>query len=130
MTAWEVKDCLSHLTVWDETEENEILSMCKASLKEVEAMLSSDADRSDARIASAAACDAYYKLTIKRSFASEDSEVTNFKAGDVSITQNSKDRTKELSNAEKLYERAFKNIIPLCQDNGFAFENVKIKVML
>ncbi len=130
MTAWEVKDYLSYLTVWDEADESEILSLCKASLKEVEAMLKADADRTDVRIASAAAGIAYYKLTLKRSFSYSDDGITSFKAGDVSITQNSKDRTKELSDAEKLYEKALNSIIPLCQDNGFAFENVKIKVML
>lgn len=131
MTAWEVKDYLSHLTVWDEADEDDILSLCKTSLKEIEAMLKADADRTDVRIASAAACVAYYKLTVKRNFSSDDNDgFTSFKAGDVSITQNSKDRTKELANAEKLYEKAFQSIIPLCTDNGFAFENIRIKVTL
>ncbi len=130
MTAWEVKDYLSHLTYWDENEEEEILSLCKASLNEINSMLKADADRADARIASAAAANAYYKLSLKRSFSSSQEEFTSFKAGDVSITQgNQKQSEKILDKAEKLYHEALRSIIPLCQDNGFAFENVKIKVI-
>ena len=88
-------------------------------------------DRADARIASAAAANAYYKLSLKRSFSSSQEEFTSFKAGDVSITQgNSQNRSEKiLDKAEKLYNEALRSIIPLCQDNGFAFENVKIKVI-
>ncbi len=87
MTAWEVKDYLSHLTSWEENEEENILSLCKASLNEITSMLKADADRADARIASAAAANAYYKLSLKRSFSSSQEEFTSFKAGDISITQ-------------------------------------------
>lgn len=129
MTAWEVMDSLSLLTQWDESEKENILALCKASLKEIEAMLKRDADRSDVRIACAAAANAYYKLSLRLSFAAPKEEITNFKAGDVSITQGSSDNSqKQLDKAEKLYLQALQNIIPLCQDNGFAFENVKIKV--
>lgn len=128
MTAWEVKDYLSHLTEWKKNAEEEILALCKASLKEIEAMLKPDADRTDVRIASAAAAVAYYKLTLKRSFSAENEEITSFKAGDVSITQSSKNNTKQLDKAEALYSKAFESIIPLCKDNSFAFENILIKV--
>lgn len=130
MTAWEVKDYLSHLTSWEENEEEKILSLCKASLNEITSMLKADADRADARIACAAAANAYYKLSLRRSFSSSQEEFTSFKAGDVSITQgNQKQSEKILDKAEKLYHEALRSIIPLCQDNGFAFENVKIKVI-
>lgn len=129
MTAWEVMDSLSLLTQWDESEKDSILALCKASLKEIEATLKRDADRSDVRIACAAAANAYYKLSLRLSFSVPKEEITNFKAGDVSITQGSSDNSqKQLDKAEKLYLQALQNIIPLCQDNGFAFENVKIKV--
>ena len=129
MTAWEVMDSLSHLTTWDESEKDNILALCKASLKEIEAMLKADADRSDIRIAVAAAANAYYKMSIRLSFSAQDSEITNFKAGDVSITQGSANNYKQqLERAEKLCAQALNNIVPLCQDNGFAFENIVIKV--
>lgn len=131
MTAWEVKDYLSDLTCWGEEEEEKILALCKSSLNEIESMLKADADRSDARISAVAAAKAYYKLSIKRSSSSETDGITSFKAGDVSITQNSTgNSSKILDKAEKLYHEALQVLIPLCQDNGFAFENVKIKVML
>lgn len=130
MTAWEIKEALSFLTEWNEDEDDTILALCKSSLKEVEAMLKADADRSDARISAAAAANAYCKLALKRSFSADKEEITSFKAGDVSITQNTSNNEKFLERAEKLYENALQSLIPLCKDEGFAFENVKIKVML
>ncbi len=130
MTAWEVKDYLAHLTQWEAEDEESIIALCKASLKEIEARLRDNIDRTDARIASAAAATAYYKLTLKRSFSSQGDEITSFSAGDVRITQSSADNTKQLDNAERLYKEALESIIPLCEDNGFAFENVLIKVKI
>ncbi len=128
MTAWEVKDYLSYLTGWETDEEDKILSLCKASLKEIEARLKADADRTDARIAAAAAATAYYKLILKRSGTSQGEEVTSFSAGDVSITQSSHDSEKLTEKARALYKEALESIIPLCADNSFAFENVLIRV--
>lgn len=130
MTAWEVKDSLAELTVWEDNEDESILSLCKSSLKEIEAMLKADADRTDVRIASAAAALAYYKLSVKKSFSSDSEDVTSFKAGDVSITQSRADTSRMLDKAEKLYRNALESIIPLCTDNGFAFENIIIKVKI
>lgn len=130
MTAWEVKDSLAELTVWEDNEDESILSLCKSSLKEIEAMLKADADRTDVRIASAAAALAYYKLSVKKSFSSDSEDVTSFKAGDVSITQSRADTSRMLDKAEVLYRNALEAIIPLCTDNGFAFENIVIKVKI
>lgn len=129
MTAWEVKEYLGHLTEIEESEQENTLELCKASLREIEAMLKVDADRNDARIASAAASLAFYKMSLKRSFSSSE-EITSFKAGDVSITQDTGGSSKQLERAEKLYSEALKSIIPLCTDNGFAFENIKIRVRI
>ena len=129
MTGWEVKEYLGQLTSWEDSDEELILSLCKSALGEIDAMLKADADRNDVRIASAAASLAYYKLTIKRSFSAAD-EITSFKAGDVSITQGGGNGTKQLANAEKLYNEALKSILPLCTDNSFAFENILIRVKI
>ncbi len=129
MTAWDVKEYLIQLTEWDTSEDEGILALCKTSLNEIEARLSATADRSDARISAAAAAIAYFKLTLKRSFGTSGGEVTSFTAGDVSITQNTADNSKQqLENAQKLYEKALESIAPLCEDNSFAFENILIKV--
>lgn len=130
MTAWEVKDYLAELTVWEDNEDEKMLSLCKTSLKEIEAMLKPEADRTDMRIASAAAALAYYKLSLKRSFTADGEDITSFKAGDVSITQSRADTTRMLDKAETLYRNALEVIIPLCTDNGFAFENILIKVKI
>ncbi len=130
MTAWEVKDSLSQLTGWESSEEENILSLCKTCLKEIEAMLKPDADRTDIRIAAVAAALAYYKLSLKRSFSTDAEEITNFKAGDVSITQSKADTSRLTDKAEAHYRKALESILPLCRDNGFAFENILIKVKI
>ncbi|MBR6531228.1 MAG: hypothetical protein IKT61_01850 [Clostridia bacterium] len=130
MTAWEVKDYLAQLTDWEDSQEENILALCRACLKEIEAMLRPDAEHTDVRIAAAAASLAYYKLMLKRSTTENSEEITNFKAGDVSITQTNADSSKLLDRAEKLYRDALGSIIPLCRDNGFAFRNVLIKVKI
>ncbi|MBP3447111.1 MAG: hypothetical protein J6K64_07530 [Clostridia bacterium] len=129
VTAWEVKEYLGHLTVIEESVQEEVLDLCRTSLREIEARLKSDADRNDVRIASAAAALAFYKMLLKKTFSYSD-EITSFKAGDVSITQNTGENSKQLEKAEKLYSEALKNIIPLCTDNSFAFENIKIQVKI
>lgn len=130
MTAWEVRDYLAELTVWEDNEDDSMLSLCKTSLKEIEAMLKPEADRTDMRIASVAAALAYYKLSLKRSFNADGEDITSFKAGDVSIKQSRADTTRMLDKAETLYRNALEGIIPLCTDNGFAFENILIKVKI
>lgn len=130
MTAWEVKDSLSQLTDWESSEEENILSLCKACLKEIEALLKPDADCTDIRIASAAAALAYYKLSLKRSFRSEEEAITSFKAGDVSITQSKADVSRLADKAESHYRKSLESILPLCKDTGFAFENILIKVKI
>ncbi len=129
MTAWEVKEYLGYLTEIEQSAQDEALELCRASLREIEAMLKSDADRNDVRIASVAASLAFYKMSLKRSFSSSE-EITAFKAGDVSITQNTGGNDKQLERAEKLYSEALKSIIPLCTDSSFAFENIKIQVKI
>lgn len=130
MTAWEVKDSLSQLTGWENSEEDSILTLCKTCLKEIEAMLKPDADPTDIRIAAVAAALAYYKLSLKRSFCENEEEITSFKAGDVSITQTRADISRLADKAEAHYRKSLEAILPLCRDNGFAFENILIKVKI
>ena len=130
MTAWEVKDSLSQLTVWDASDDESILDLCKACLKEIEALLRPDADHTDIRIAVTAAALAYYKLSLKRSFNADAEEITSFKAGDVSLTQSKADTSRMIDKAESHYHKALEGLLPLCRDNSFAFENILIKVKL
>lgn len=126
MSYWEVKDYLGELTSVSSFDEDEILSLCRSSLKEIEARLKSNADRNDIRIVAAAAGLAYYKLSLKQSQADGTSEITSFTAGDVSITQNKATKETQLKQAEDFYKKALESIIPMCQDNSFVFKQIRV----
>lgn len=126
MSRWEVKDYLAELTDISAYGEEEILPLCHSCLREIEAKLKSDADRHDFRITAAAAALAYYKLALKQSSLSEETGITSFKAGDVSVEQETRDNEKLLGKAECFYEKKMADIIPLCRDDNFAFNQIKV----
>lgn len=123
MSCWEVKDYLGELTDITAYGEDEILSLCRSCFKEIEAGLRPEADRTDIRITAAAAGLAFYKLALRKNDG-EETEITSFKAGDVSIEQNSGEKDKLLDRAEKFYEKKLLDIIPLCRDESFAFKTI------
>lgn len=127
MSCWEVKDYLGELTDISAYKEDEILPLCRSCIKEIESRLKPDADRSDYRVVAAAAGLAFYKLAMKKSSADSEAAVTDFKAGDVSIKQESKNNNEELlKKAESFYEKKTTELIPLCKDNCFAFNQIKV----
>lgn len=126
MSCWEVKDYLGELTDISAYKEEEILPLCRSCLKEIEAKLKPDADRNDYRIVSAAAGLAYYKLLLRQSSFASEANVTSFKAGDLSIEQENKDTEKLLSEAKDFYEKKMLEIIPLCRDDSFAFNQIRV----
>lgn len=126
MSYWEVKDYLGELTSVSSFDEDEIISLCRSSLKEIEARLKSNADKKDIRIIAAAAGLAYYKLSLKQSQSDGASEITSFSAGDVSITQNKASKENQLKQAEDFYKKALEGIIPMCQDNSFVFRQIRM----
>ena len=128
MSCWEVKDYLSELVAFKEEENELILPLCRSSLNEVEARLRADANRDDVRVSAAAAAIAYYKLMLRRSNDESGDSITDFKAGDVSITQEKGDISKQLEKAEKYRDSMLNDIIPLCEDNNFAFRQVEVKL--
>lgn len=125
MSCREVKDYLGELTDITVYEEELILNLCRSALKEIEAKLRSDVDRSDYRIVAASAALAHYKLVLKTSN-SDEFEMTSFKAGDVTIQQSTKEREKLLENVESFYEKKLIELIPLCRDDNFAFRQIKV----
>lgn len=125
MSYREVKDYLSELTDITTYAEEEILSLCRSALKEIDARLKVDADKSDYRIVAAAAALAHYKLVLKASN-SDELEMTSFKAGDVSIEQSTKEREMLLDKIEGFYEKKFLELAPLCRDDNFAFKQIKV----
>jgi len=130
MSCYEVKDSLCRLVDLTQTEAAGADALCRECLKEIAAGLKADADTEDARVTSAAAGLALYKLMLKRNSDSASDEVTSFKAGDVSISESKSDIRHGLENAESYFKQCYAKIVPLCVDNGFAFENVKVKVIV
>lgn len=126
MSCWEVKDYLGELTDISAYKEEEILPLCRSCIKEIESKLKPDADRKDFRVAAAAAGLAYYKLALKKSSMESEAGITSFKAGDVSIEQESKTVEDFLDRAKDFYEKKAADIIPLCKDDSFAFNQIKV----
>ncbi len=126
MSCWEVKDYLGELTDISAYKEEEILPLCRSCIKEIESKLKPDADRKDFRVVAAAAGLAYYKLALKKSSMESEAGITSFKAGDVSIEQESKTVEDFLDRAKDFYEKKAADIIPLCKDNSFAFNQIKV----
>ena len=113
MSCWEVKDYLGELTDISAYKEEEILPLCRSCIKEIESKLKPDADRKDFRVVAAAAGLAYYKLALKKSSMESEAGITSFKAGDVSIEQESKTVEDFLDRAKDFYEKKAADIIPL-----------------
>lgn len=126
MSCWEVKDYLGELTDISACKEEEILPLCRSCIKEIESKLKPDADRKDFRVVAAAAGLAYYKLALKKSSMESEAGITSFKAGDVSIEQESKTVEDFLDRAKDFYEKKAADIIPLCKDDSFAFNQIKV----
>lgn len=126
MSFWEVKDYLGELTDISAYKEEEILPLCRSCFKEIESKLKPDADRSDYRVIAASAGLAFYKLALKKASLDSESNITDFKAGDVSIKQESKSDDELLKKAESFYEKKTTELIPLCKDNSFAFNQIKV----
>lgn len=126
MSCWEVKDYLGELTDISAYKEEEILPLCRSCIKEIESKLKPDADRKDFRVVAAAAGLAYYKLALKKSSLESEAGITSFKAGDVSIEQESKTVEDFLDRAKDFYEKKAADIIPLCKDDSFAFNQIKV----
>ena len=115
MSCWEVKDYLGELTDISAYKEEEILPLCRSCIKEIESKLKPDA-----------AGLAYYKLALKKSSMESEAGITSFKAGDVSIEQESKTVEDFLDRAKDFYEKKAADIIPLCKDDSFAFNQIKV----
>ena len=126
MSCWEVKDYLGELTDISAYKEEEILPLCRSCIKEIESKLKPDADRKDFRVVAAAAGLAYYKLALKKSSMESEAGITSFKDGDVSIEQESKTVEDFLDRAKDFYEKKAADIIPLCKDDSFAFNQIKV----
>ena len=118
ITAWNVLSMLKELCTTDEENEEELLSLCSSALSTVENRLKDSADRSDMRIANAAAAVAFYNLTLKRV-----DSVSSFQAGDISISNSFSDKLKL---AQRLKDDALNEMYPLFKDEGFFVGSVEV----
>ncbi len=126
MSCWEVKDYLGELTDISVYKEDEILPLCRSCIKEIDSRLKPEADREDFRVIAAAAGLAYYKLALKKSSLESEPSITSFKAGDVSIEQDNKTVEDFLERAKDFYDKKAAELIPLCKDDSFAFNQIKV----
>ena len=113
---WDVLNRLRQFIAIDEEGAENALPLCVVNLKKIETLLRDDADKDDIRICEAAACMSYYDYTLR--LASEEENVTSFKAGDVTISRSVRSL---IEYASTLKEEALKALIPLLKDDGFVF---------
>lgn len=113
----EVLDVLQQLTEIEPSEIQAATDLCKIYLETTRLRLKDGSSNSDPRVIAAAAAEALYALCVRRYV--DSSQVSSFKAGDLSITQNSTDNNKKLTLAQQLRDKAETELIPLLKDNGF-----------
>ncbi len=123
---WEVTEALSLLTDIEEKEKEIAESICQHCLDEIVCILRPDVQQADPRIVAAAAGKAFYNLCIKRAWAQEESNMSSFKAGDLSISYNSVSSQEQLNSAKQIRDNAMAELMPLVSDNGFFFGKVDV----
>ncbi|MBQ8227561.1 MAG: hypothetical protein IJZ88_00960 [Clostridia bacterium] len=123
---WEVTEALSLLTDITQNEKETSETICRHCLEETLNLLRPDANQSDPRIVAAAAARAFYNLCIKRTWLQEESKMTSFKAGDLSVSYDSASVQEQLNSAKEIRDKAMLELTPLIADNGFYFGKVDI----
>ena len=123
---WEVTDSLSLLTDIDDGEKETVEAICQRALDEINSKLKPDVEQTDTRITSAAASLAFYNLCVKRLSLQDETNMSSFKAGDLSVSYNTADPKEQLSLAKEIRDKAMIDLIPLLADNGFYFGKVDI----
>lgn len=121
----DVLDVLKQLTDVSETESRTVTDLCRQCFESLVSELREDADTEDRRIISAAAAEAFYKLCIKEKAAAQ-AGISSFKAGDLSVTQDTGETDGKLRAAQALYETERKKLAPLLKDTGFFVGKVDI----
>lgn len=115
ITAWNVLARLEHFIDIDSDSKDKALSICFANLEKVFSMLNDKADKNDCRITQAAAGMSYYDLAVNFASDGKDS-ITQFKAGDVSISNSSQSL---IEIASEIKKDSLKQLLPLLKDENF-----------
>ena len=112
---------LRQLVTLDEQGAENALPLCALCLEEIRSKLRSGADENDIRLAQAAAGLVFYRLMLRT--AADGSNVTGFKAGDVTVTR-SPAASMEL--AVSVRDEALAEVSDLLEDRDFMFRQVGI----
>lgn len=121
MNKWTVLNSLRQLLPLDKREADIALPLCSNCLEEIRENLREDADPQDIRIATAAAGLAYYKLMVY--LLADDGNVSSFRAGDITVKQDSKSVIKI---AENVRNDALLRAVPILRDKSFIFRQVDV----
>lgn len=123
---WEVTEALSLLTDIEQSEKEMSETICRHCLDEIHTLLRPDVEQTDPRIVAAAAGRAFYNLLVKRTWLQEESKMSSFKAGDLSISYDSATTPEQLLCAKEIRDKTMLELTPLLKDNGFYFGKVDV----
>lgn len=123
---WEVTEALSLMTNISENEKEISETICRHCLDDICTLLRPDAEQNDPRIVAAAAGKAFYNICLKRAWFQEESRMSSFKAGDLSVSFDSADAQEQLKTAKEVRDKAMAELTPLLSDNGFFFGKVDV----
>lgn len=118
VSEFEVINELGTLTEIPDSDKDFCLDLCRSCLDRIRRKLKSTADYSDPRVLYAAAALALYIYTLRTNI-NGTGDYSYFKAGDISISQNSSQRNSKITQAKELYRAAEDELAPLTEDRGF-----------
>ena len=121
MNKWTVLNSLRQLMPLNDKEADVALPLCSTCLEEIRENLKEEANPQDSRIAAAAAGLAYYKLMVY--LLTDEGTVTSFRAGDITVKQDSKTVIKI---AENVRNEALMRAAPILKDRDFLFKQVEV----
>lgn len=121
----DVFDVLKHFVSVNDANYQNTVDLCRKCFESLKQELKPTADYADQRVINAAAATAFYMLCLKEKAAAQE-EITDFKAGDITIKQESGDIDGKIKSAKELCDETRKKLIPLFEDNGFFAGKVDI----
>jgi hypothetical protein len=119
MDAWAVLDRLRTLPVPQQTDASTLITLCRAAVDELQPRIRDDADPDDPRLLRAAAGIACLLCACRP--ADTESDVSYFKAGDVTIRRETTDAVRI---ARELRDEGLRQALPLLRDDAFVFSAV------
>ncbi len=119
LTAQAVFEKLTLITDTDQSEQAELLPFCESAAAVINSKMRTDADASDIRLLMAAAALAYSRYLLINNAA--DSNITSFKAGDLSVTKAAGDSS---DSVHSFALAALEDAKDLLEDTSFFFRSL------